>query len=172
MKRKTQAAIVVAVTIVLAAAVVALAQMNRPHVAVEPGTIAVTRAGKTLKVFTLAQVKELPSVQAKKTIRSSSHPSETGTFTGVPLRELLDDVDPALLKSASQVVTRATDGYVAALAADEVSTGSNVLLAYAKNGKGLGTSRDGGTGPFRIIILTDPFGNRCTKWVNQIELLK
>jgi hypothetical protein len=68
------------------------------------------------------------------------------------------------------VVIRATDGYVSSLAVDEVGGADSVLLVYAKDGESLGTSSDGGSGPFRIIIVTDPYGNRCARWVNEIEI--
>ena len=116
------------------------------------------------------QVKDLRSVSQRKTILSSSHADEEATFTGVPLRVLLGEVDPTLLGTASMVVTRATDGYVSSLSVEEVSADDSVLLVYAKNGESLGTSADGETGPFRIVILSDTYGNRCTKWVNEIEI--
>jgi len=169
-RKRTQAALVVVIVVVLAAAVVVLAQLNRSNAHVVTGTIAVTQSGKTLRTFGMEDVKALESVSKQKTILSSSHADETGTFTGVPLRVLLAAVRPGLLDDATMVVTRATDGYVSSLSPEEVTAGDAVILAYAKDGKSLGTSTDGGTGPFRIIILTDKYGNRCTKWVNEIEI--
>lgn len=163
-------AVIAAVAAVLAVAVVVLAQVNRSDTVVEQGSIAITRGGRTLKVFTMAQVKALPCVRAEKTILSSSHADEHGAFTGVPLRTLLGEISPTLAASATQIVTRAVDGYVSSLSADEVSADDTVLLVYAKDGQSLGTFKNGGTGPFRIVILGDRFGNRCTKWVNEIEL--
>jgi DMSO/TMAO reductase YedYZ molybdopterin-dependent catalytic subunit len=120
----------------------------------------------------MAQVRALPSVSVGKTILSSSHPTEKGVFTGVPLRTLIDAANPSLLRSATAIVTRATDGFVSVLAPSEVSQGDDVLLVYEKDGKGLGTSKDGGTGPFRIIVVTDTWGNRDTKWVDEIQIMK
>jgi DMSO/TMAO reductase YedYZ molybdopterin-dependent catalytic subunit len=164
---------VIAVAVVLAAlaiAVVTLAQLNRSDAHVTTGTVAVTNGGETVRTFTMEDVAALPSVTRSETIRSSSHPDETGSFTGVPLRELLNAARPGLLEGASMIVTRAADGYVSSLSAEEVAADDSVILAYQKDGESLGTSSDGGTGPFRIIILTDKYGNRCTKWVNEIEV--
>jgi len=169
-RKQTQVAIVVAVLVVLAGAVLALAQVNRSDAKVVGGSVAVTREGSTLTAFDLEQVRALRSVSEKKTIRSSSHDDETAVFTGVPLRVLLDAAGPGLLDDATMIVTRATDGYVSSLAPEEVTAGDDVLLVYAKDGESLGTAADGGTGPFRIVILTDTYGNRCTKWVNEIEI--
>lgn len=170
MKRSRQAVFVAAAIVVLAVAVVVLAQVNRSDADVAEGSIAVTRDGTTLTTFTMAEIQALPSVTAEKTIRSSSNADETGEFTGVPLADVLDAAGPELLGSASMVVTRATDGFVSALDPGELEKRKNVLLVYAKNGEPLGTEAEGGSGPFRIIILTDPFGNRCTRWVNEIEI--
>mgnify|MGYP000867564281 CR=1 FL=1 len=162
--------IVVTVFVALAAAVMALARLNRSDAVVTQGSVAVTRDGRTLKTFTLAQVRALPSVDAHKKIVSSSHADEEGRYTGVPVRELLRAVDPALLDQARLVVTRASDGYVSSISVEEVKKSDSVLLVYAKDGKSLGMADDGGTGPFRIVILSDAYGNRCTKWVNEIEI--
>jgi DMSO/TMAO reductase YedYZ molybdopterin-dependent catalytic subunit len=164
--------IVAAVVVALVVAVVVLAQANKSPVKVGAGSIAVTEGGKVVKTFTMAQVRALPSVSVGKTILSSSHPTEKGVFTGVPLRTLIDAANPSLLRSATAIVTRATDGFVSVLAPSEVSQGDDVLLVYEKDGKGLGTSKDGGTGPFRIIVVTDTWGNRDTKWVDEIQIMK
>jgi DMSO/TMAO reductase YedYZ molybdopterin-dependent catalytic subunit len=168
-RKGTHVAIVVAVLVVLGGAVVALAQANRSDATVVDGSVAITRGGSTLTTLDMKLVRALPSVSEKKTIQSSGHADETAVFTGVPLRVLLDAVEPGLLDGATMVVIRASDGYVSSLAAEE-ATADGVLLVYAKDGESLGTAADGGTGPFRIIILTDTYGNRCTKWVNEIEI--
>ena len=160
------------VVVALAVAVVVLAQANRSPVKIAASSIAITQGGKTIKSFTVAQVQALPSVRARKTILSSSHPTETGTFTGVLLRTLINAANPALLRSASEIVTRGSDGFVSVLAPAEVVHGDSVLLAYAEGGKSLGTSGNGGTGPFRIIVLSDTWGNRDTKWVVEIQIMK
>lgn len=170
MRQRRAATVVAAVIVGLIIAVVALAWLNRSDAGVQEGSVAITRDGKTLTTFTLAEVRELRSVSAKKKIVSSNNGDEEGTFTGVPLRTLLDEVSPTLLDKASMVVTRATDGYVSSLDAAEVGEDDDVLLVYEKDGESLGTSEDGGTGPFRIVILSDTYGNRCTKWVNEIEV--
>jgi hypothetical protein len=169
---RRQVAVVLAVLVALAVAVVVLAQANKSPVKVLTGTIAVTENGKTIRSFTMTQVQAMPSFVARKKILSSSFPTETGTFKGVLLRTLIDAADPALLHSTSAILTRGSDGFVSVLEPSEVARGNGVLLAYAENGKSLGTSKDGGTGPFRIIVLTDTWGNRDTKWCDEIQIMK
>lgn len=168
--RRRHVVVVAAILVALTAAVVILAQLNRSDADVASGSVAVTRGGKTIATFTMDQVKEMRSVTREKTIQSSNHPDETGTFTGVPLRELLAQADPKLLDEAEMVVTRATDGYVSSLSPEEVADGDEVVLCYAKDDQSLGTYDGGGTGPFRLIIFSDKFGQRFTKWLNEIEI--
>jgi len=170
-KSRRTVIIVAAVVVALAVAIVVLARLNRSDTVVATGSIAIVRDGATLGTFTVEQVRALRSVDAEKTLHSSSHADEKGVFTGAPLRVVLEEVSPALLDDASQVVVRATDGYVSSLDVDEVAGGDDVLLVYAKDGESLGDADDGGTGPFRIVIVSDPFGNRSAKWVNEIEIL-
>ena len=171
MKTRRPAVIVAVALLALGLTAAVLAQLNRSDTVVAAGTLAVTRDGETLRTFTMTDVKALPSVTSSKKILSSSHADEEGAFTGVPLHVVLAQVAPTLLDDAHQVVTRASDGYVSALDVDEVAGSDNVLLVYAKDGEGLGTNEDGGTGPFRIVVLSDTYGNRCAKWVNEIEIL-
>lgn len=167
---RIQVVIVAAVLVALGVAVVALAQLNRSDTDVATGSIAVTREGSMLRTFNMEDVQALRSVSVKTTILSSSHDDETAVFTGAPLRVLLGSVDHGILEDASMIVIRASDGYVSSLTPEEVTAGDDVLLVYAKDGESLGTSDAGGTGPFRIVILTDKYGNRCAKWVNEIEI--
>lgn len=169
-RRRTQATVIIAVLVVLAVVIVGLAQLNRSSAQVAKGSLAVTQDGRTLRTFTLDDIKALPPVTATKTILSSSHADETAAFTGVPLRVLLAAIRPDLLAGSSLVVTRAADGHVSALSAEEVAAGDSIILAYAKDGESLGTAADGGSGPFRIIVFSDTYGTRSTRWVNEIEL--
>lgn len=71
--------------------------------------------------------------------------------------------------SSSAIAVRAEDGYVGALSTKEVAADDAILLAYAKDGEGLGRMKDGGTGPLRLIITTDTYANRCVKYVIEVE---
>jgi DMSO/TMAO reductase YedYZ molybdopterin-dependent catalytic subunit len=88
----------------------------------------------------------------------------------VPVHQILEQTVQDFASEATQVVIYAQDGYVTAFSMDEITESDNIFLAYSKNGQGLGTLDDGGTGPFRIIIQEDEFGTRSVKYVNQIQL--
>ena len=161
-----------AVLLVLAALAVAIAILtwaNAPHGSAD-GRIAIVLDGVTLRTWSMQEIAALPAVDVQKAISSASHADESGNFRCVDLRVLLDMTDKDLLDNDARVIARASDGYTAAFSADEIRTGGNILVAYAKDGTDLGTMDDGGTGPFRMIIRDDAFGTRGTKYLIEIEI--
>ena len=168
--KKKQTIIIAVIVVVLLAAVVVLAVLNRPDGEFVSGSIQIVQDGQTLHTFTMEEIQDMPYVEAEKEIVSSSFANEQGLYRGVPLRALLDAVDPALLDGASRVIARAEDGMVMAYGASEVADSDSVLVAYSRDGKSLGSLDDGGSGPFRIVIVDDEFGNRSTKYLVQVEV--
>lgn len=168
-KKKTNLLIAVLVLAMLAAAIAVLAILNRPGALPESGSVAIRRGDEVLRTYTTAELKTLPVVEVEKEIVSSSFANDEGVFRGVALRALLADagVDVAAL---TQVVVRAEDGFVSAYPADEVAADDGIFLAYAKNGEPLGDRESGGSGPLRIVVTEDEFGNRCAKYVSEIEV--
>lgn len=167
MSKKKSIIIVVAVLVALAAAITVLALLNRPENLPETGSITV-KWGESSVTLTMEDIQALDYVEIEKEIVSASFQNDQGVFRGVPLHTLLESqgID---LDSSAQAVVRSEDGYVAAYPMDEVTDSDNIILAYAKDGEGLGTKDSGGSGPFRIIIADDEFGNRSAKHVSEIE---
>jgi len=161
--------IVIAVLVLLAAATLVLALLNKPADLPERGSVAIVSGGEKLAELTLAEIKALPYTEVQKEIVSSSFENDEGLFRGVALRALLESAGIEL-SAAKQVVVRSEDGFVGAYPADEVTEGDDIILAYSKNGEGLGSLADGGTGPLRIIVISDEFGTRCAKYVSEIEV--
>lgn len=170
MTKKLNIKVIVVIIIALAVVVIIGSYLNRPDNDFADATINITQDDQTLKSFTLEEVKKLPAVGIEKTVVSSSKGNETGVFTGVWLADLLKEVDPQLLTGEHKFITKAVDGYASVLSSTEVNQPENVLLAYAKDNQSLGTIDDGGSGPFRIIIVEDPFGNRSARFLNEIEI--
>lgn len=169
MKNKKNIIIVIAVLAILAAAVAVLAYLNRPGELPDTGSVAIKSGGETLAEYTFDDIKAMDYIEVQKEIVSSSFANDEGLFRGVPLRALLASAG-ADLENAAQAVIRSEDGFVAAFPMDEVTESDNIFLAYSKNGEGLGSLDDGGSGPLRIIVTEDPFGNRCAKYVSEIEV--
>jgi hypothetical protein len=166
---KKSVLLVCAVLIVLAAAVAVLAWLNYRDDLPDSGTLAVVCGGETLRTFTLEEIQALPAVEVEKEIVSSSFANDEGLFRGVSLRALLRQagVEP---DEYSQLIARAEDNFVMAYPMDEITESDDIFLAYEKNGQGLGSLQDGGTGPLRIIVTQDEFGNRCAKYVCELEV--
>ncbi len=168
MKKRRNIIIVVIILILLAAAVTVLSIINRPDELPETGTLTVTSGSEILHSFTVEDIRSLPYVEVQKEIVSSSFANDEGLFRGVPLRTLMKAAG-ADLEAVKQIVVRADDGFVSAFPADEITESDNIFLCYSKNGEPLGTRDEGGSGPLRIIVTEDPFGNRCAKYVCEIE---
>lgn len=156
--------------LLLVIAIVFLACLNRPQDTAEPGTIRITCQGELVKSLTLEELQALPKVEMEKTISSSNSPNETGVFSGVDLVEVLKAADPALIEDCTRVIAKANDGFVASYDKDEILRDGNILVVYAKDNKPLEGADAGGTGPLRIVVISDPFGNRCTKHLSELEV--
>lgn len=158
------------ILLALALGILLLAYLNRPQDAVDAGTISIKNQGKVIAVLTMKEVQALPRVEKKVTISSSSEGKSTDVWAGASMKEVLDSIDPQLLQNAKQVLTHAEDGFTSALTSQEIIASDDVLIAYEKNGELLSGKTKGGTGPFRLILAKDLFGNRMTKYLNVLEL--
>lgn len=165
MKKTTTSVIVL---LILAAAIAVLAYLNRPAEIPDSGTVLVT-CGEMTKSFTMEEIKALPYIEVEKEVVSSSFANDEGLFRGPALRTILTSagINP---DDQRQCVVHSEDGFIAAYPMEEVMESDNIFLAYSKNEEGLGTKENGGTGPFRIIVTEDEFGNRCAKYVCELEI--
>ena len=167
--KKRGTIIIISVLVLLAAAIAVLAVFNDPGEA-ETGTLTVVCEGEAVRTFTMDEVMEMPYIEVYKKISSSSFQDIEGTFRGVPLRAIIDSADASLLTDATQIITRSEDAFAAAFSAEEVTESDSVFVAYSLDGKSLGTMDSGGTGPFRLIIADDEFGNRSAKYLFKVEI--
>ncbi len=145
------------------------AYLNMPN-GRESASLTVISNGQSIETFTMEEIKELPAVEREVTIRSSSEGTQTHVFTGTPVREILTGLDKTLLTDAKKVTASGLDSYTVVFDSEEILSNDHVLLVYAQDGKFLGSKKDGGTGPFRIIILGDQFGLRAVKYVTELEV--
>ncbi len=119
---------------------------------------------------TFSELKTLPSVTVQVTLTSSSSPSENGVFnyTGVPVRDLIEQT--GAVENATSVYVQASDGYGITIPMQEIMQNEKALLAYEKDGEPLKTLAEGGEGPVRFVIATDEFAQRWIKSVAVIEV--
>lgn len=170
MKGNKRAVIIVcAVLVVLAAAIGVLAYLNAPK-DLEEGQLVLVKGESTLASWTMEELKALPAVETYKEITSSNHAGDSGTFRGVALHTLLGGVGEEALAGVTKVYVYAQDGYTTSYKLSEVSGSDDFLLAYSKDGQGLGTMNNNGTGPLRLVVVSDEFGTRSCKYVYKIEI--
>ena len=162
--------IIAAVLLVLAAAIGMLVFLNDTGVEVASGSIAVISDGVEIATFDGETIQGMEQKKIKKHIVSGNGETEDGTFQGVEVRDLLTAAGVVLSEDTSQIVVRAEDGYTTAFGPSEIQAENNVYLVWAKDGKALPSKADGGNGPLRIIVADDPYGMRCAKYVNIIEV--
>ena len=126
------------------------------------------RGSKTSASYTLAQMRELPSITMFATLACISNPVGgdwigNARWTGVPLSMLLQN---AGVPAATQdVVFRAADGYTDSIPIDRALQ-PFCFLAYEMNGAPL-TSSHGF--PLRLIV-PGIYGMKNVKWITSIEL--
>lgn len=102
-------------------------------------------------------------------VRSSgSKPVET-EYKGIELTKLFDSLNVDIT-SYSKVTFNASDGYRIILSMEEIKEPSNVYLTFERDGEILKSKKQGGNGPFQLVIRRDPFSQRWIKHVNEIIL--
>jgi len=124
--------------------------------------------------FTLRDLQLLPPTSENVYYNTGAGPV-SGKFTGVLLWDLLNQVvittNPAVKNDILRktIVVTATDGYVVAISAGELSPsfgGNQVLVAYAQDGKLLGAD----SGFARLVFPGDKAGGRYVSWVKSIQV--
>lgn len=175
-KKKNRTALWITLALVIMAAIVGvLAYINAPRdvpAADQSGEmLRVVQGESTLKAYTMAQLQALPALSAEKEIVSGSHANDAGVFTGVALHALLKDAaGEDALADVKKIYVYAQDGYMTSYKMSEIANNDNFLLVYSKDGNSLGSMADGGTGPVRLLVVSDEFGTRSTKYTYKIEI--
>ena len=114
-------------------------------------------------------IQALEHREFEETLQSSGSPARDHEYVGVALRDLLES-EGIDLGSARQVIATAADGYTVAMDASEVLAEDNVYLVHTVDGEPLGSREEGGSGPYQVIIRSDQFGQRWTKYLMEIEV--
>jgi DMSO/TMAO reductase YedYZ molybdopterin-dependent catalytic subunit len=168
--KKSNIAIIV-IIVVLIALIAIISAINKSGTLTLSGdnALLVRASEKTLREYTVEEIKSFPPIEVYKRISSSKGEDEEGVFTGVPLETLLSDAIPDWSDKYTEFVFTGSDGFTSAAFASDVEKGENVLIVYAKDGEDLSGPDAGGKGPLRVVIVDDPFGNRSTYLLMSIE---
>lgn len=148
--------------------IVVFAFLNRDNENHQEGQLLIKSDDTRLGVLTVADLQKLPAVQKKMVIQSTGG-MEKHEFTGAPLLEALNSIDPGLSQKYTRVITKGIDNYTSVVEMSEVLRPNNVFIVYADYGKPLKT-KTGGEGGMRIIIYQDDFGQRFTNFLTSLEL--
>jgi DMSO/TMAO reductase YedYZ molybdopterin-dependent catalytic subunit len=119
--------------------------------------------------LTLAELRALPATSEDVTLECISNDVggpqiSTGSFTGVPLADLLDLASPR--SSATWVSFHARDGYTESLPLSTVRDHREILVVYDLNGAPLPTAHGY---PARMLI-PGHYGMKGPKWLDSIQL--
>ncbi len=130
----------------------------------------IIREGEMERVLGYEEIKALGESDFSAVLDTSTTDPEEHTYTGVPLKRVIEEAGISL-DGKGKVVVRAIDGYTVALRVDEVLDEDNVYLAYGMDGRPLKSKSQGGSGPYQIIVRKDQFSQRWCKFVVEIEVI-
>ncbi|TEB08066.1 Oxidoreductase molybdopterin binding domain protein [Pelotomaculum schinkii] len=167
-KAVDQKKILYAVIALLVIIIVVFAFLNRGDENLQEGQILVKTGDNVIGVLTVADLQKLPAAQKKMVIQSTSGMTKH-EFTGAPLLDALNSIDPGLSQKCTRIITRGIDNYTSGVNMSEVLRPNNVFIVYADHGEPLKT-KTGGEGAMRIIIYQDEFGQRFTNFLTSLEL--
>ena len=114
--------------------------------------------------LTYDEITSMPNITITETLKCVSGPSDTATWTGVPLSYVMNMTDVS--DDAVDIVFHAADGYSSSLTIEEAS-GDDVLLCWQMNGVPL--PRNQGY-PLKLVV-AGHYGYKWVKWITSIEVV-
>lgn len=167
MKKETKIVVALLVVFMILTGILSILNFNRAK-DINQSELSIVSNNNTI-VYSLSEIKELPSTTFKAEIRSTSQPNRVIDFTGVSMIQLLKSAN--INKEYSSVVFKSVDGFQTVLSKEEVLLDGNVYVAYLRDGEQTLSKSDGGTGPMEVVVALDPFSNRWNKYLIEIELI-
>lgn len=144
----------------------------------QEGSVLITAGGNKLGSFTVADLEKMPAVKKKMVVTPNCDGACANTgnaaptkhlYTGVPLSEVFNRIDPAIMQKYSRVITRGIDYYSQVLEMSEVRQADNLYVVYSDNGQPL-KAKTGGDGSLCLVVGSDESGQRFTNWLVSLEL--
>lgn len=100
---------------------------------------------------------------------TQQHRDEVRHFTGVPLGSVFTRVG-VNSGGMRNVTFNSEDGFSAVITLAEALDTSNTFIVITQDGRPLGTTDTGGTGPFMNVVSNDAFANRGARYLTNITL--
>ncbi len=157
----------------LAVAVGLLAWINMRRIppAADTPVLVLKAGGGEIRNATLEEIREMDAERFEATLRTTSAPPETYTYTGVPLSRIISLVmGEGAFAEADQIVVRAADGYTLAFSVADVLAAENLYVVFERDGKPLRGRESGGPGPMQLVVRRDGFGQRWCKYLTEVEI--
>lgn len=107
------------------------------------------------------------SISFPAVVRSSGEKPVETEYKGIEISKLFSSLGIDL-SNMEKMTFIATDGYRIILSLDEIHEPNNVYLAFQRDGEYLKSKKQGGNGPFQLVIRRDPFSQRWIKYVGEI----
>lgn len=184
-KGRRSAKLVVLIIAVLVLAVAVMWHFNSSD-DLKEGAIVIRTEDTVLGKLTKADIEKLPCTEKKMKVYSNcgSGCSNSGSnsktdssggdytehvYTGTPLREVLNSIDPELTSKYSKVITRGADYYSQVIEMSDVEKADEIYVVFSDNGKPLKT-KENLDGSLQVIVSSDQYGKRFTKWLVSLEL--
>lgn len=98
-------------------------------------------------------------------VRSSGNKPVETEYKGIEMSKLFSSLDLDI-SQVEKITFNASDGYRIILSIEEINEPNNVYLTFERDGKPMKSKRQGGNGPFQLVIRRDPFSQR---WIKHIE---
>lgn len=169
-KKTTSGKLIALICLVLLVAIVAFAMLNSSRAKEKSqlslvGEIAILQGGVETARITPQLIQEFEAETFTATQKSSGKKAVDRTFTGLPLIKLLaaKDLPP---QGSETILLRSVDGYSVTLSTPEVADSDNVWLVWEADGELL----DSSAGPYMVVIRKDPFSQRWSKMLCEIEI--
>ncbi|MFO7941460.1 MAG: molybdopterin-dependent oxidoreductase [Bacillota bacterium] len=131
--------------------------------------IYIARNGERTEEIDLDTLMDQEQEEFTATLKSSDAPAREHDYVGVELRKLFENLEIDL-EGATQVISRAVDGYTVALELEEVMQPDNVYVVHSVDGEPMAPREEGGSGPYQLVIRGDEFGQRWTKHLMELDL--
>ncbi|MCL1816055.1 MAG: hypothetical protein FWG43_00450 [Clostridiales bacterium] len=124
--------------------------------------------GETVAIVSLRDIMDMQPVEFTTRLATSITKPREARLRGVELRLIYEALDIDV-SAASLFAIRGLDNYFSPLTFMEVETADKVYICFSMDGEILQALKDGGWGPFLLVIRGELFAQRWCKYVEEID---
>ena len=125
--------------------------------------------GEQSERITMADILALQPVEFEAVLNTSTTSPTSVKFTGVELSKLCRRYGITLTPS-SLIQVNALDGYASVVTGEEALRSGNVYICIGMEGEPLKSKKEGGFGPYLMVIRDVQFSQRWCKFVEEIVI--